>query len=124
MTKHLKQHRILHVDDDRMILNIASRVLESAGFDVTSVEDPTTDPSIDYHAFSLLLFDWIMPTAKGMDLCRAARKAGFEGPILVLSSKDLDREERHALTDLNVQVMSKPFGPHLLIGRVRELLTE
>lgn len=116
--------RILHVDDDPMILALSEKFLTTCGFDITVEKDSGKASQQAFDAFDLLIFDYMMPPPDGMALCHLAREQGYAGPILMLTSKDLDREKRRTFDDLEVQFMNKPFGPRLLIDRVRQCLAE
>lgn len=116
--------RILHVDDDPVILALSNKILTSCGFSVTVEEESRKAAGFAFDTYDLLVLDMMMPEPDGMALCHLAREAGYTGPVLMLSSKDLDREERRIFEDLNAQFMNKPFGPRLLIDRVRQCLAE
>ncbi len=116
--------KILHLDDDPMILRISTKLLSSIGCEVDARDDLDTDAEIRWSEYGLLLFDWILPKASVVSLCRVARAEGYAGPIVILSSKELSREEYSMLRELNAEYMAKPFGPQDLIGRVRELLAD
>lgn len=116
--------RILHVDDDELLLNISQRVLTGAGYEVETRAQCQKRVEVDWCAYDLLIIDWILPIGGGRDLCNEARESGYEGPILVLSSKDFNRDERRELQRLEVDLMPKPFGPQDLMARVRSMLPE
>lgn len=113
---------ILHIDDDPVLLRLARVTLTRSGYDLESTEHPP-DTSTAWEKYQLLIVDWLLPESDGLSICEQARAAGYSGPILMLSSKDLSREEQYALEDVDAQFMSKPFGPHALILRVREVLS-
>ena len=115
--------RILHVDDDPLILQLSSRILQVAGFSVTTTVDPAEFRRLSREGgFALFIVDLLMPETDGLSLCRELRLAGRTEPLLVLSCKPLAEAEQKAIAASAAGFMTKPFGPQELIRRVRECL--
>lgn len=78
--------RALIVDDDADILKWLQIVLEAEGWDIdlaTSGEEGLE--KIAAFIPELIVLDQMMPGMVGTDVAEAARKGGFDGPILLFS---------------------------------------
>jgi DNA-binding response OmpR family regulator len=70
----------------------------------------------------LVVLDFLLPAMDGRDVLVALREEGFAMPILALTAVDGEREKVRAL-DLGADdYVTKPFGLHELLARVRTLL--
>lgn len=116
--------RILHIDDDALMLQLSETVLTASGFEVTTTTDPDVVLGAARENYDLFMIDLLMPRVDGLTLCDQLREAGWDGPILVLSNKTLTPKERRRLTEMRASFMVKLFGPQDLIQRVQECLAE
>lgn len=119
-----KGPRILHIDDDPMMLRLSETVLGASGFRVHTTQDPKEVVASVDGRYDMYLIDLLMPETDGLTLCRQLRETGWDGPILVLSNKTLSPDERRKLREWDADHMVKLFGPQDLIRRVQECLTE
>jgi two-component system, response regulator, stage 0 sporulation protein F len=79
--------RILVVDDDPCFLRILSRILTNENFQVTTTTDACEAvESLGTMPFDLIISDLRMPECDGLSLLQAVRKAGFDIPIIILTS--------------------------------------
>ena len=91
--------RILLVDDDAAVLEVARQILESLGYAVTPCGDPRRalgvleDGSV---RLALLLTDLAMPGMDGMTLAREARRLRPALPIVCCTGFGDARAERAA----------------------------
>lgn len=118
-------HRILALDDDRLILKMISRLLEKRGFEVRTIDDPL----LLWEALAecqpdLLILDLEMPTVNGFDICRVLRGDPKHRhlPILVLTShQDVDNYQR-ALEAGADDLLHKPLQPNRMVSRINSRL--
>jgi PAS domain S-box-containing protein len=115
--------RILLVEDEPVLLEIAHRVLVRAGFEVTAAADPgeaiiaaETGPE----PFDLLLTDVVMPGMRGPELARRLRISHPELRVLLASGYaqeivDSDRQED--------PMLAKPFSPETLLAAVDAVMS-
>ena len=108
------------VDDDPGVLRVTAMSLQVEGFEVATFPSglhALTALSEERHPDAIVL-DLNMPDMDGRQVFRAARQAGCESPVLILSaySPDTARDELGADAWL-----TKPFAPTELARKVREL---
>jgi two-component system phosphate regulon response regulator PhoB len=119
--------KVLMVDDEPDITYIIEFLLSHGGFGVKILNDSSKAVaellSDDYQ---LLILDLMMPKMDGFTVLEKLRKEGKleKLPVLILSSRHLTNEETDMLKRLKTQVMAKPFEPHRLLDKVREMVTE
>ncbi|MGE3774427.1 MAG: PleD family two-component system response regulator, partial [Gammaproteobacteria bacterium] len=117
--------RVLVVDDEPLLRHLVSRCLED---DAIAIDEAATvtealsllreDPP------DLMLVDVNLPGVAGHELCRLVRRqpllAGI--PIIVMTGRTGANEHLDALEAGATDFIAKPFRPHELLVRVRNLL--
>lgn len=119
--------KILQVDDEPDITYIVEFILTSGGFEVKRLNDSTLAVSeLQGDDYALLILDLMMPKMNGFKVVEAIRKIEElkKLPILILSSRQLSNEETEFLKSNNTNVMAKPFEPHRLLEKVREIVSD
>ena len=116
---------ILIVDDEPAQLELLRYNLEKAGFTTVHADNgraaldlvEETDPD-------LVVLDWMMPEASGIDVCRElrARAATRLLPIIVLSARGEEGDRTLGLDSGADDYICKPFSPRELVARVKALL--
>jgi CheY-like chemotaxis protein len=110
--------RILLVEDEPVLREIAQRVLVRAGFDVTAAAGPgeaiiavETGPE----PFDLLLTDVVMPGMRGPELARRLRNSRPDLRVLLASgyAEEIVDSDRH-----EDPLLAKPFSPETLLAAV------
>lgn len=116
--------RVLCADDNVLVLDLLSKMLQSAGHQVEVATDGSAAVSrveADPSYFQLIVTDTKMPRLDGFGLVQQARSAGFAGKIIVFANS-LSLEERQRYADLRVdRVIDKPGKTGELISAVSEL---
>ncbi|MBL8094074.1 MAG: response regulator transcription factor [Anaerolineales bacterium] len=114
--------RILVVDDELKIAQIARDYLEHAGFKVALAGDgPTALAAWGSEKPDLVVLDLGLPGLDGLDVAREIRRAG-NTPIIMLTARG---EESDRLVGLELgadDYIVKPFSPKELVARVRAVL--
>lgn len=115
--------KILLVDDDPHIRELAALYLTDEGFEI--IEAANGEEAWDYvaggHPFDMVILDIMMPKLDGWELCRKLRERG-EFPILMITAKaeqDYKIKGFHLGTD---DYLTKPFDPLEMVLRVKALL--
>ncbi len=117
--------KILVVDDDAQVLRSIRRVLESAGFEVTTAEKGAQAlEMLREDRPDVLVLDIIMPEMTGLEVCRRLRADPFLAriPILFLTAKNRPTDVAEALDAGGDDFLTKPFEVIELPARLRALL--
>lgn len=117
--------RLLVVDDDPMILEIAQFSLEMVGWNVVTASDGHAAVEIARTELpDVILMDVMMPVMDGPTAClRLAEIPETAGIPVILFTAKVQRSEQREWADLPVAgVISKPFDPMQLAAEVRSLL--
>jgi len=114
--------RVLLVEDDASIREIATLGLEKAGFRVTSTGDGR-DALVRFRqgGFELVVLDVMLPSLDGLEVCREIRHES-QTPIVMLSA----RSELHDVVvglELGADdYVTKPFELPELVARIKAVL--
>jgi two-component system, cell cycle sensor histidine kinase and response regulator CckA len=116
--------RVLLVEDEDLVAQVAVLVLQRSGHVVSRAGDGVeawakiSERSGD---FDLLLADVNMPRMSGVDLVRRVRDIAFPGRIVIMGGRVTD-DERRSLQALRVdRILSKPFTAAELVETIQEL---
>ncbi len=119
--------RILLVDDEEMVITVASEMLGCLGYEVVSVRQGPEALEIfrsQPNLFHLVITDQTMPGMTGMDLAKEVLRIRSDIPIILctgFSNKDILLK---ALTIGIRKVLSKPFVFNELASSVRDVLDQ
>jgi DNA-binding response OmpR family regulator len=119
--------RILVVDDDPSIVDLATAVLGSAAYDVASARTGLDALRLVRHQrFDLVLLDINMPEMDGWETLRLLKAdEGVRGvPVVMFSVKGEVRDKVHGLQEGAADYLTKPFEIEELLTRVRRVLDE
>ena len=116
--------RVLIVDDETAIREMIVLALEMAGYETVEAADGLQALSlIQSQPFDLVLMDWMMPGASGLETARRIRKDEQNKalPIVMLTAKE---DEDAKITGLSVadDFITKPFSPRELVARLKAIL--
>jgi CheY-like chemotaxis protein len=114
------------VDDEPMLLELASAILEPLGYRIQTFRDPGEA----LQAFKaakpppvLVITDYAMQQMTGAELMEACRKFRPEQKVLLVSGT-VGPEIFGAATDKPNRFLTKPYKPKQLIDLVEALLAE
>ncbi len=116
--------RILHVDDERDVLEVVKTILENEGYEVVSVSSGDRAlKEVDVNNFDLLLLDIMMPDMSGWDLFSRISKIKPKYKVIFLtvleiSDERLDKLKQHGIMDY----ITKPFERDELVSRVKKVI--
>ncbi len=113
-------HRILLVDDEAMLRNLMTSVLESAGYEVVtreSAEEVLTLLDSGEFAFDLVASDVQLEKMDGIELARRIRAARPDVHVLLTTGYG-----GQVTGTSEYAVLSKPFRPSELLRAVSEAL--
>ncbi len=114
--------KILVVDDEANIRDLASLYLRKEGYEVLGAKDGTEalvrfkeQPPV------LVVLDVMMPGMDGFEVCRELRKES-DVPILMLTARNEDVDKIVGLEIGADDYMTKPFNPREMVARVKAIL--
>jgi DNA-binding response OmpR family regulator len=115
-------HRVLVVEDEADIAFPLVRTLEREGYDVSWVESGQQALDSLSGAPEVVILDLGLPDIDGLEVCRRAREAGFEGAIMIVTARAGELDRVVGLDYGADDYLAKPFGLAELQARVRALL--
>ena len=114
--------RILVVDDEPNIIELAKLYLEREGYQVYEAANGQ-DALSKFSAVNpdLIVLDLMLPDIDGFEVCRRIR-AKSTVPILMLTARKEDIDKIVGLEMGADDYLTKPFNPRELVARVRAIL--
>lgn len=116
--------KLLLVDDDRLVLTVLSSLLRTANFIV--IECETAEQALEQwrkQSFDLLITDYRMPGANGIELAQAIRQADNPArpvPILIAMTGGFDEESAALANQLFDGVLTKPVN----VSQIQQLIEQ
>jgi len=115
--------RVLVVEDEEDIAFPLVRTLEREGYVVTWVEDGEAAlDRLKSDQEDVMILDLGLPDMDGLEVCRRARDAGYEGAIMIVTARGGELDRVVGLDYGADDYLAKPFGLAELQARVRALL--
>lgn len=114
--------KILIIDDEPSIIELATLYLERDGFKVEGVgtgKDALT--RLESSNPDLIILDLMLPDIDGFEVCRQIR-ARSNIPILMLTARKEDVDKIVGLELGADDYLTKPFNPRELVARVKAIL--
>lgn len=115
--------RLLVAEDDPGLRSVLERALRRNGYAVDAVCDgERAFACLRSFTYDAVVMDWRMPGASGVDVVRAARRAGSRVPVLMLTARDATQDRVEGLDAGADDYLVKPFELAELLARLRALL--
>jgi len=119
----MPQH-VLIVEDEEDLAFPLVRTLEHEGYEVTWVDNGAR--ALDAMAANLppsvVILDLGLPDIDGLEVCQKARTSGYEGAIMIVTTRAGELDRVVGLDYGADDYLAKPFGLAELQARVRALL--
>lgn len=121
----MDEKTILIVDDEAAIRDMVRMSLEMAGFECLEAADAQeAHTTIVDDKPDLVLLDWMLPGASGVELLRRLKRdeATSEVPVIMVTAKT---EEDNKIQGLDVgadDYITKPFAPREMLSRIKAVL--
>ena len=116
--------RILVVDDQEQIANLAELILTSSGYSCTKANNGKRALELIYdkkNNYDLVLMDLAMPEVSGIDVLKKLKQDGMldRNKIVFFTASSLTGPEKDDLRKIGaMDAMSKPFTKAELLGFV------
>ncbi len=117
--------RILLVDDERMIIEVGTKMLTQLGYSVTGKDNPLEALDLflsDPHAFDLIITDYTMPHLTGLDLAKEVLKTKADMPIILATGFSEKVTSKSAGSMGIRKFIMKPFNHRELSTVISEIL--
>ena len=116
--------KVLVVDDDRDICEMARIALESEGFEVDMAHDGATAlERVHHERYKVVVLDIMLPAVDGWEICRQIREGPHRGtPIIMLTAKSSEADRVLGLQIGADDYVVKPFSPRELAFRAKALI--
>src|SRR6202158_4768167 len=114
--------KVLVVDDEAHIVELARLYLSREGYEVEGVEDGSQALArFSQVKPDLVVLDIMLPGADGLTICKEIRKQS-QVPIIMLTARDEATDEVAGLEAGADAYLTKPFHPQELVARAKALL--
>ncbi len=115
-------NKVLVVDDDSSIRELATMYLRKEGYDVALAADgPSAVDAARREKPALVVLDIMLPGMSGFDVCRELRRDS-NVPILMLTARNEDTDKIVGLELGADDYLTKPFNPREMVARVKAIL--
>ena len=120
----VKGAKILLAEDEELLRELETTILEQAGYEVITAEGPDELRSLvsGYKdSVDLLLTDVVMPGVSGQELVRLARGRWPDVRVLYMSGYS---NEEIRISEPDAEFLQKPFTPSELMAKILAILTK
>jgi two-component system, OmpR family, alkaline phosphatase synthesis response regulator PhoP len=114
--------KVLIIDDDVDLLQLASLIFKKEGYQVITANDGLDGISkfFTYHP-DLVILDVMMPGSNGFDVCQRIRQVS-DDPLIMLTALNQEQDMIRGLASGADDFLSKPFNPEVLLARAKAIL--
>jgi len=117
-----KKATVLVVDDDHRLLRFVQRNLELNGYRaMTAMDGLAALSASEAQELDLMLVDLGIPGLDGFELTRRVREFSTV-PIIIITARENEQDKVRGLDAGADDYLTKPFGEHELMARVRAAL--
>ena len=114
---------ILLVDDEPHVLEVLKVTLEDFGFQLLEAEDgPSALKMARDKKPDLVILDVMLPSMSGLEVCKALREENSEMPVILLTARSGEDDEKAGYEAGADRYLTKPFSPLTLQTEVVKLL--
>ena len=115
--------RILHVDDNPLILDLSQRYLQKMGkFEVTTEINPLVASRMDTSGFDAIVSDFEMSPLNGIELLTCFRQQGISLPFILLTGRGNDAIILKALSNGAASYLQKTANPRAMFTELATIL--
>jgi DNA-binding response OmpR family regulator len=119
---NVERARLLVVDDDAELRELAQAYLTQQGFEVVTVPDGARmDAALAVDSYDLVILDLMLPGEDGLSIAKRLKTVS-NIPIIIVSAQGEDVDRIVGLEIGADDYVSKPFNPRELLARIRAVL--
>ena len=116
---------ILIIDDEPSLRQTMARILQRAGYEVTTAAHGKEGLAlVSQHAFDLLYLDIRMPDINGLDLLKTIHTRFPDLPVILFTAQPDLHSAVEALRRGAIDYLLKPLKPQAVIDRTESILIE
>jgi FixJ family two-component response regulator len=120
---HRQRPRVLIVDDDPSVLRSMKRLLDSAGFEVSTFDGPAALLAAETPRYdACLVLDFYLPGMNAVELAQALSASGRGLPKILITGRDDEATRRLAGQSDAVGLLFKPIAEAELLEAVGRAL--
>ena len=115
---------ILIIEDDKVIRDELSRLLETFGYKTVVLEkfDNVVDDIMNF-SYNLILLDINLPNQNGFEICRKI-KENNSVPIIFVTSRNSEEDELRSIITGGSDFITKPYNKYILLEKIKRRLKE
>ena len=114
---------ILIVDDEASLRQTLARILQRAGYEVTTTASGKEGLTLlSEHSFDLVYLDIRMPEVSGLDILKTIHSRYPELPVILFTAQPDLNSAVEALRSGAIDYLLKPLKPQTIIERTRSIL--
>jgi len=114
--------KILIIDDDEDLLQLAGLLFKKSGAQVFTARDGLEGMSkLFTHRPNLIILDVMMPGMNGFEVCERIRQVS-DAPLIMLTALNHEQEMLRGLEAGADDFLSKPFNADILLARAKTVL--
>ena len=116
---------VLLVEDEDMVRNLASQILEETGYRVLAAnggEEAIQLFNAHKEPIHLMITDVVMPKMSGRDVADRLKQTHPETKVLFMSGYTDEAIVHHGIVDSHIAFIQKPFSEVALSQKIREVL--
>lgn len=123
---HAEGRKVLIVDDNKINLKVASRLLENYKLDITTVESGALCiDKVNSNTYDLILMDDMMPNMSGVETLHKLKEIdGFATPVVALTANAVTGMKEKYLNDGFDDYLAKPINRDELNNMVAKYLNK
>lgn len=121
-----KVRTILIIDDDEALCEALTEQLTMCGeFAVVGAYTAARGlAALDDESVDLVILDVNLPDMDGREVCKAMRRTGYRGPVIMLTGQGSDSDMVLGLESGANDYVVKPFKTNVLLARIRAQLRQ
>jgi two-component system OmpR family response regulator len=113
--------RVFLIDDEEEMTQLVGALLKLKGLEMKASNDPEAAlQTLLVEDYDAVVMDLMMPRLDGLAILEILRSKGRTMPVIILSAKNLDDDERKAILGHGARFIAKPISPTRLVQIVQE----